>query len=74
MNNFGIIIISVVSVVIIQILCDYYVYGELIFPIYNNFIFNIYEQKSKNWGVLPFYYYFLTAIPLLLDAYIPFFL
>eukprot|EP01125_Pyxidicula_operculata_P013238 TRINITY_DN4376_c0_g1_i3.p1 TRINITY_DN4376_c0_g1~~TRINITY_DN4376_c0_g1_i3.p1 ORF type:complete len:355 (-),score=83.92 TRINITY_DN4376_c0_g1_i3:162-1226(-) len=58
----------------LSIAVDSYFWKRLIWPELEVFFFNTYHNKSHEWGVSPYYWYFLVAIPkVLTTTIIPFF-
>jgi hypothetical protein len=55
----------------VQLACDYYIYREVLFPFYRNFIFNIYTNQSSRWGTGPYYYYIYNSFCFFLQTLLP---
>lgn len=53
-----------------QIISDSLFYSHTTFTLFNFFNFNIYSNNSVLYGELPFYWYFLVALPVMFGIYI----
>lgn len=69
-NYFLVLFLTPASVVAIQFLCDWYVYGKPVIPLFRNFVFNILEGKSSRWAVEPAYFYIANGFLFFLLAYV----
>lgn len=57
-------------ILIIQILIDSYFYNKFVITIWNFLEFNFLENKSTMYGILPFYWYFIAALPFMCGGFI----
>ncbi|XP_074605630.1 dol-P-Man:Man(7)GlcNAc(2)-PP-Dol alpha-1,6-mannosyltransferase-like isoform X1 [Brevipalpus obovatus] len=47
----------------LTVLIDSHMWGHTVYPEGYGFYFNIYLNKSKDWGTLPFHWYFTNGLP-----------
>ncbi|RLV93505.1 GPI mannosyltransferase 3 [Spathaspora sp. JA1] len=69
------VILSITEVIIISGIntgLDYYFYQQLTIPIYNFLEFNVVKNLSIFYGIAPWHFYILQAIPLMMMLYLPF--
>lgn len=56
---------------LLSVALDYYFYKELTIPLYNFLEFNVVKNLSVFYGVAPWHFYVLQAIPLMMMLYLP---
>lgn len=59
----GVGIPSGVLALALTVLIDSHMWGRTVYPEGYGFYFNIYLNKSKDWGTLPFHWYFIYGLP-----------
>ncbi|CAM9020650.1 unnamed protein product [Wickerhamomyces anomalus] len=63
------------SIVIgINIIIDYFYYGELTVPIWNFIKFNVTTSLSKFYGVAPWHFHIFQSVPIILLTFLPIFI
>lgn len=55
----------------ITVIFDSFFWGRLVWPEFEGFYFNVWLNKSHEWGVEPFFYYVYNCIPRILMASAP---
>ena len=63
--------LSLFSSLAVTVPLDSYLWGRLLWPEGNVFLYNTFQNESQKWGVLPFHWYFTTAIPKALLCQVP---
>lgn len=64
--------IEIIGVLGINTLLDYQFYGKLTFPVYNFLEFNVFKNLSIFYGVAPWHFYLVQAVPIMTMTLLPF--